>query len=123
MTVQIYVVIAKYAKTKLNLRAFLDASEALDLLAECMNWEHMRAYTHAAAVKSRIPGQTLRAAFTPWIATCPFGAYALCTGYTADAITIAIKDYDDEETASLEASIINAQAQTRDVKALNGGVW
>lgn len=121
MSVKIYILTAKHQRLSLKLRAFLDADEALDVLAACINWEYMRAYTHAA-VKPK-PEQSARDMYKTWYLTCPFGVYALLTGYSGHGITIAIEDYDDEATAELEVSVINAEAQAKDAKALNEGVW
>lgn len=121
MGVRIYVLTAKHQRLSLKLRAFLDWDEALDVLAACNDWEHMRAYTHAA-VKPK-PGQTSRDAYKTWYLSCPLGVYALLVGYSGHGVALAVEEFDDEATASLEASIINAEAQTRDVKALNEGVW
>lgn len=121
MSVKIYILTAKHQRLSLKLRAFLDADEALGVLAACINWERMRACTHAA-VKPK-PGQSARDVYKTWYLTCPFGVYALLTGYSGNGITISVEEFDDEATASLEISVITAESQARDVKALNGGVW
>lgn len=117
----IYVVSAKHYSFSLELRAFLCKSDADDFLLECFEWEKVRESTHAA-VKREV-GQSHLDAYRAWYASCPFGANALRTGYSADILAIDIKSCEFDLDTEVEVCAINANSQALDNLALNSTAW